>query len=195
MSTVSDLSAAKSKEKRRLPAMSIKSPRRTGPCRFLVALLALAIWPSVAATQDNSAGTAPANAHMQRYGAGWDCDRGFRERTNSCAPLEIPQEGHAGRSGNDWECNRGYQQHDETCVAIEVPSNGYLDSPGRDWDCERGFKKSLYACLPFEVPTNAHLSHSGNSWACDPGYQRRGETCAGDKSSSRRAGPGRKISG
>jgi hypothetical protein len=35
--------------------MSIKSLRQNGPNRFLIALLGLAFWPDVAATQRNSA--------------------------------------------------------------------------------------------------------------------------------------------
>ena len=46
--------------------MSIKSLRRTGSCRFLIALLALASWPDAAATQHDSAGAAPLHAHMKR---------------------------------------------------------------------------------------------------------------------------------
>jgi hypothetical protein len=45
--------------------MSIESLRRTGSCRFLIALLTLASWPGVAATQD-STGAAPLNSHMRR---------------------------------------------------------------------------------------------------------------------------------
>ena len=48
--------------------MSIQSLRQTGTCLFLIALLALASWPGVAATQDDSAGAAPPNAHMKRHG-------------------------------------------------------------------------------------------------------------------------------
>jgi hypothetical protein len=61
--------------------MSIKSLQRTGSCLFVIALLALASWPRPAATQDDSAGAAPPNAQMKRYGGGWECDRGYQNAT------------------------------------------------------------------------------------------------------------------
>jgi hypothetical protein len=64
--------------------MSIQSLRRTASCRFLIALLALGSWPGIAAAQDEAADAAPLNAHMKRYGGGWECDRGYRDFRRSC---------------------------------------------------------------------------------------------------------------
>ena len=96
--------------------MSIQSLRRTGSCRFLIALLALASWPGVAATQDDSAGAAPLNAHMKRYGGGWECDRGYRSVRRSCLAFRVPMNAHLGYSGSNWTCDPGYRQQGETCT-------------------------------------------------------------------------------
>jgi hypothetical protein len=77
--------------------MSIQSLRRTGSCRFLIALLALGSWSGIAAAQDESAGTAPLNAHTKRYGHGWECDRGYRDLRRSCVAVEVPANEATGR--------------------------------------------------------------------------------------------------
>jgi hypothetical protein len=131
--------------------MNIESLRRTGSGLFLIALLALASWPGVAATQDDSAqAVVPLNAHMRSHGGGWECDRGYRKANGACAK-------------------------------IEVPPHAFLGSRGSRWDCERGFKKDLHSCLALQMPTNAHLACSGNRWSCDPGYQQQGEVCMEDR--------------
>jgi hypothetical protein len=111
MRPVSDLSAAtieeqrESKEEWRIPAMSIKSLRRTGSCRFLIALLALASWPGLAAAQDDSARAAPLNAHMKRYGGGWECDRGYQSVRRSCVAVAVPPNAYLDSSGRGWHCD------------------------------------------------------------------------------------------
>jgi hypothetical protein len=66
--------------------MGIKSLRRTGSCRFLIALLALACWPGDAARQDDSTAV-PENGYFDSSGDRGDSERGFRESNASCLPL------------------------------------------------------------------------------------------------------------
>ena len=54
--------------------MSIEPLRPTAFCLLSIVLLALTSWPGEAATQDATAEVLPQNAHMKRYGGGWECD-------------------------------------------------------------------------------------------------------------------------
>jgi len=126
--------------------MSIQSLPRTRSCRFLIALLALAFWPDVAATQADSAGAAPLNAHAKRYGGGWECDRGYRSVRRSCVAVEVPPNAYLDSLGHGWECNRGYREATGVCAKIEVPSNAFLNSNGSGWECHRGYRKVEQSC-------------------------------------------------
>lgn len=104
----------------RIPDTSIESRRRAGSRGFLIALAALALWPSVAATQDESAGAAPPNAHMKRYGSGWECDRGYRRVDGACVAVEVPADAYLEPSGLGWACNRGYRKVTGACAKIST---------------------------------------------------------------------------
>ena len=108
--------------------MSIKSLRRTGSCRFLIALLALASWPGVAATRDDSAGAVPLNSHTRRYGGGWECDRGYQSVGRSCVAVEVPPNAYLDPSGNGWECNRGYREPRKPCKGTSICAHAPLAS-------------------------------------------------------------------
>ena len=103
--------------------MSHDSRAKGTACRFLVALFALACWPGVAATQEDAAGAAPANAHMKRYGSGWECDRGYRKVRRSCVAVEVPANAYLNVYGDSWECDRGYRKLGEACELIAVPDH------------------------------------------------------------------------
>ena len=162
--------------------MSMKSLRRSGSCLFLIALLALASWPGVAATQDDPAKAAPLNAHMKRYGGGWECDRGYREVNAACAAVEVPANAHLADSsyGRGWECDRGYRRVNETCELVEVPPNAFLRSNGRDWECDRGHQNVDQSCVAIKLPAHAYLVDSsyGRGWECDRGYREIDNACA-----------------
>ena len=105
-------------------------------------LLALVATPGVVFAEVGSGGI-PENAHAKAYGSGWECDRGFREVDEICAPIKVPSNAYpTNRSyGRGWECARGYQEIDDACVAVQVPSNAYLWSSGDRWKCDRGYRE------------------------------------------------------
>jgi hypothetical protein len=144
--------------------MNIESLRRTGSGLFLIALLALASWPGVAATQDDSAqAVVPLNAHMRSHGGGWECDRGYRSVRGSCVAVEVPTNAYLNSLGNGWDCNRGYRKANGACVKIEVPPHAFLGSRGSGWQCDRGYRGVDQSCITVEVPPNAHLADSYRS--------------------------------
>jgi len=169
---------SKSREERRIPAMSIQSLRRTVSCRFLIALLALSSWSEIAAAQDESAGAAPLNAHVKRYGDGWECDRGYRDFRRSCVAVEVPANAHLDSWGHGWKCSRGYRKTNQACAKIEVPPHAFLSSSGSRWECGRGYRRADQSCEAISLPANAYLDSSGNRWNCDRGFRRSGDSCA-----------------
>jgi hypothetical protein len=80
--------------------MGIKSLRRTGPCRFLIALLALACWPGAAARQDDPTAV-PENRYLDSSGDRGNSERGFRESNASCGPLVPVASPSASGDGTD----------------------------------------------------------------------------------------------
>ena len=59
----------------------------------------------------------PPHAHARTFGAGWECDRGYRKSGELCTALTIPRTAHLDSSGNDWICDPGYERKVETCSA------------------------------------------------------------------------------
>lgn len=144
---------------------------------FMVALLPM----EAAQAQARSAGM-PDNASAGKYGGGWECDRGYRERGGDCTAVDVPANAYAtDRSyGLGWECMRGFRAVDKkACVPIAVPENGYLDASGDNWNCNRGYRKSGAACLAVMVPENGYFvdSPSGRGWHCDRGFRAVGDAC------------------
>lgn len=124
----------------------------------------------------------PANATAGRYGAGWQCDHGFRLRGGVCVALEIPENAYMTKStsGNGWECRRGYLEEGAACVALELPENAYLSTQRGDaWRCLRGFRQDGERCVAIEIPAHGFLTDSdyGSGWDCERGYRARGDTC------------------
>jgi hypothetical protein len=130
----------------RIPAMRSESLWRKASRRFLIALLAVALWPGVAATQEGSAGTAPPNAHMKRYGGGWECDRGYQKRAESCIPVEVPSNGYLDASGRDWACERGFKKGRRSCLALQLPTHAHLGYSGNRWACDPGYRQRGETC-------------------------------------------------
>lgn len=140
----------------------------------IVAIVSVAM--SWEAHAQNSSVEMPDNASANRYGTGWFCDPGYRERNGKCRPVEVPPNAYATNKsyGRGWECNRGYQLSGGACVRIEVPPNAYLDmTSGRRWRCERGYRVRAQECVAIAVPEHGYLS--GNSydsgWKCNRGYR------------------------
>jgi hypothetical protein len=124
----------------------------------------------------------PANAHAddeESFGAGWECDPGYREVSGGCTRVVVPVNGYySGLSfGRGWECDPGYRQDGETCRAVRVPAHGFLVGERDEWACERGFKQSTDSCVPVVVPANAYLDSSGDGWRCERGFSPEGASC------------------
>jgi hypothetical protein len=89
-----------------------------------LAMLAMAAGPALAQ------GGPPPNATAQRYGDGWTCDPGYRERGGACEAVAIPENAYPadtryGQRG--WECARGFALDGGKCLVIQVPEHAYLD--------------------------------------------------------------------
>ena len=116
-----------------------QSRRPTRSYRFAIALLVLACWPGIGATNDDPAMVTPDNAHMNRYDSGWEGDRGFRKvDRSSCVAVAIPSNAYLNAAGHEWKCDRGYRKADESCGRITVPMHAFLSAGGSEWQCDRG---------------------------------------------------------
>ena len=71
----------------------------------------------------------PANAHADdsAYGAGWRCNRGFRETDNRCEKVIVPADAFFVDSnyGRGWECARGFRIVGAKCARVEIPEHAY----------------------------------------------------------------------
>ena len=159
---------------------SSRSARQARAHRGLVLLLCLSLMPAVASAQADVA-EVPENAHVKRYGVGWECDWGYRTAAQSCEAITVPAHAHLDAFGGRWECDRGYRKVNEACASVEVPPHAFLNSRGDRWECERGFRRNGQSCVEFAVPRNAHIGYSENEWTCNPGYRQRGATCLPDE--------------
>ena len=112
--------------------MKNKLPGRATTYLVLVFLSPLVLG-STAGPAERDAVEVPPNAHLDRLGRDWECDRGYRKSADSCVAIKVPANAYLDSYGRDWKCNRGYRKAANSCVAVDVPANAYLDSSGRDW--------------------------------------------------------------
>lgn len=119
----------------------------------------------------------PANSHLDVYGTGWDCNRGFRKAGNECVEVKMPPNSHIDVYGSGWDCDRGYRKVGNGCVKVNVPLNAHIDVYGSGWDCDRGFRKVGNECVQVKVPANAHIDVYGSGWDCDRGFRKVGNGC------------------
>ena len=157
------------------PARS-RWPGRARAHRGLVLLLCLSLMPAVASAQADVA-EVPENAHVKRYGVGWECDWGYRTAAQSCEAIAVPAHAHLDAFGGRWECDRGYRVVNKGCVPVEVPPHAFLNSSGHGWQCDRGYQRNRKSCVAVEVPANAYLRSSGDGWDCERGFRRSGTSC------------------
>lgn len=157
---------------------SLPGARRAASGLALLGALLCAAGAAVA----QSPASIPPNAHSDRFGGDWSCDRGYREANGGCVAVSIPDNAYAtNRSyGSGWECKRGYRTVGEKCAPLDVPANAYLNSTGDRWKCARGFQEVDNRCDAITVPANGFLSDSaiGSGWACDRGFRPKGNACA-----------------
>lgn len=140
----------------------------------LVLLLCLSVMPVVAEAQVDEI---PMNAHAKRYGAGWECDWGYRAGARSCEPIRVPAHAHLDGFGARWDCDRGYRDLNDVCVPVEVPPHAFLNASGHGWKCERGYQRDDESCVAVMVPADAYLDSSGDRWKCERGFRRSGASC------------------
>ncbi|EHE7897586.1 hypothetical protein J0V14_004404 [Vibrio parahaemolyticus] len=119
----------------------------------------------------------PENAHVDIYGTGWDCDRGYRKSGSQCLKVNVPANAHIDVYGSGWDCDRGYRKSGSQCLKVNIPANAHIDVYGSGWDCDRGYRKSGSQCLKVNIPANAHIDVYGSGWDCDRGYRKSGSQC------------------
>lgn len=144
-------------------------------CFHISVLAIISIATSGAVHAQDASQVIPPNASANKYGAGWLCAPGYREREGECKAIEVPSNAYATNKsyGRGWECRRGYRLTEGACVRIEVPPNAYLDTTsGRRWRCERGYRVRDLECVAIEVPENGYLSDNSYDagWKCKRGY-------------------------
>lgn len=139
-------------------------------------LRSLVVVMGMAAYQAN-AQSIPPNASPNRYGSGWQCDRGFQRSGNECLPVQIPPNAELNHLGNGWQCKRGYARSGNGCATVQVPANADLNYLGSGWQCKRGYQRSGGTCVPVQVPQNAELNYIGNGWQCKRGFSKVGDAC------------------
>lgn len=136
-------------------------------------------FPTVAAQHGST--DMPAHAHPERFGSGWECDRGYVRQGDTCVAIEVPENAYLDSSGRGWKCDRGFRRERQACVPINVPANAFLTgSPiGADWQCKRGFRAAGDKCIAVKVPENGYPTYKpyGTGWECIPGYTRQGDAC------------------
>ncbi len=128
-----------------------------------------------------SAAEAPPNASPERYGDGWRCNPGYREREGACLAIELQQNAHATGSayGDGWVCKRGYAKKTGRCDPINVPENAFLLGAASVWKCERGYRRDGEMCSEITVPENGYptgLTY-GAGWKCLRGFKPDGDRC------------------
>src|SRR5215469_5388119 len=84
------------------------------------------------------AASRPLHSHLNAFGDGWQCDRGYGEAEGLCIPIRVPPHAYLDAMGDEWECNHGYRRQGGSCVEIDVPPHAHLAdiSLGQGWDCD-----------------------------------------------------------
>ena len=52
----------------------------------------------------------PTNAHIQSFGNGWVCNRGYKRNNDRCTAIKLPLNAYLTARGDAWECHRGYKE-------------------------------------------------------------------------------------
>ena len=144
--------------------MSIQSLRRTGSCRFLIALLTLATWPGVAATQDDSAGPSkcPDDA--------WMVDSPFYQDFSAAGKIEVQGTGLElqGSADDAWMMDSPFYQDFSAAGKIEVQGTALelLNAPDDAWMVDSPFYQDFSEAGRIEAGTTAleSLGISDNAW-------------------------------
>ena len=127
--------------------------------------------------QKRTAPNIPANAKLNYLGNGWECQRGFRQSGNECAPVQLPANSTLNYLGNGWVCQEGFRQSGNECIPVQLPPNSKLNILGNGWVCQEGFRQSGNQCTPVQLPPNSKLNILGNGWVCQEGFRQSGNEC------------------
>jgi hypothetical protein len=57
----------------------------------------------------------PTHSHIRPSG-GWECDRGYEERSGECLLIEVPLNAHLSAGGHYWQCDPSFRLLEESCV-------------------------------------------------------------------------------
>ena len=90
----------------------------------------------------------PENAHVNLYGNGWECIRGYRKSGGKCEEVVLPQYAKINVYGNGWQCKRVYAPSSNQCIKFSVPENASISPGGNSWNCNLNFKRSGSVCVP-----------------------------------------------
>jgi len=104
----------------------------------------------------------PPNAHLNIFGTGWECDRGYSRSGQGCKKIILPQNAHINVFGNDWECDQGYKKSYSKCIPMTTEDlqkqkeleqallkkmqRRKLQGVGGD-DCETEYKTNAEVCV------------------------------------------------
>lgn len=125
----------------------------------------------------------PENAHLKKYGDGWECDLSFRISGDLCVAIAVPENAYPTNRayGNGWNCHHGFvEAKNASCITVSVPAGGYLDQSGRGWDCLRGYTKIDDTCSQIALPAHAYLvdERYGPGWTCERGFTQTPDRCS-----------------
>ncbi len=129
--------------------MKSKLPGRATPYLVLVFLSPLVLG-STAGPAERAAVEVPPNAHLDRLGLDWECNRGYRKSADSCVAIKVPANAYLDSYGHGWKCERGYRKSLDSCVAVGVPANAHLGFSGRGWACDPGYRREGDNCVSNE---------------------------------------------
>ena len=129
--------------------MKSRLPGRATTYLFLVFLSSLVLG-STAGPAERDAVEVPPNAHLDRSGRDWECDRGYLKSGDTCVAVEVPPNAYLDSYGDNWKCDRGYRKSGNSCVTVEVPANAHLGYSGRDWVCDPGYRREGDNCASNE---------------------------------------------
>jgi hypothetical protein len=79
------------------------------------ALLAGFAAPTLPAQETEA--TFPATSHANRFGRGWECDRGYERAESGCKAIVLPDNAHISHSGSESNCNDGFERKLNTCLS------------------------------------------------------------------------------
>ncbi len=126
--------------------MKNKLPGRATTYLLLVFLSPLILGFSVGSAERDAV-ELPPNAHLDRSGRGWECDRGYRKSDDTCVAVEVPPNAYLDSYAENWKCKRGYRKSGNSCAPVEVPANAHLGFSGRGWACDPGYRREGVNCI------------------------------------------------